>query len=82
MTAISGFWWCPHPGAPGYDPNPTIIGAVLGDGGDAAYARYAEQLDDWHPRWWEDDLMRMDPGLRAEAERRLAAATTQDGEPC
>jgi hypothetical protein len=74
---------CPHPGLPGYDPNPTLLGHCAGPGHE--YRRYAEHLDTWHPGWQDDDLGQMVPGLRAEAEKRRAAAvglrTVENGTP-
>ncbi len=60
---------CPHPDAPGYDQNPTLIGEAT-----AAYESYARSLDSHHPGWWDDDLDRMTPGLREIAERRRRVA--------
>lgn len=51
-----------------YDQNPTVHG-----GDPAAYARYAQRLDEMVPGWWNDDLTGMAPGLASEARLRLVA---------
>lgn len=61
---------CPHPGQPGYDPNPTVVGRPCDD---ETYHRYAASLDLWHQGWWWDDLGRMVAGLQREARWRREA---------
>lgn len=42
-----------------------------------AYAKYAAQLDESVPGWWNDPLERMAPGLAAEAQHRLDELTAE-----
>jgi hypothetical protein len=63
---------CPHPGAAGYDPHPTMLGRLDPA---AEYARYAASLDTCHPGWEHDDIDRMAPELRDEARRRLGPSS-------
>jgi hypothetical protein len=68
---------CPHPGLPGCDANPTLVGGPVAR---SEYADYATRLDTWHPGWEHDRLDRMVSGLQAEAQRRRdATAATKTG---
>lgn len=63
---------CPHPDAPGYDPNPTMV--CPPSEYRIMFLRYARQLDTWHPRWWEDTHPGMAAELREIGDERAAGA--------
>ena len=54
-----------------YDPNPNIlVGILSAPEAERAYDRYAADLDENQPGWWDDDETHMSPPLRSRAAVR------------